>query len=73
MSKSTIETLNTTSDKEKISSTAKGCVEFKSWHLSWITYDGHTYRAWEPDNTCIYEGTDLNLACKALNNSTYDG
>lgn len=49
------------------------CADYKPWHINWIVRDGRGYSAWEPDNTCIYKGTDLNEACKALNNSTYDG
>ncbi len=51
-----------------------GCLDYKPWHINWITRskDG-AVQAWEPDNTCIYSGSALNAACRALNHSTYNG
>lgn len=48
------------------------CKDFKQWHVHWIVeqHDG-SYKAYEPDDDCIYEGVHLNDACIALNNSTF--
>ena len=46
-------------------------VEYREWHDNWLTFEADVIQAWEPDNTCIYTGNDLNEACKALNNSTF--
>ena len=48
------------------------CVDYKPWHINWITRSSAgVVQAWEPDNTCIYEGPKLNAACRALKLSTY--
>ena len=50
------------------------CPDYKDWHKNWLTTGGDAgeeFKAWEPDNTCIYAGNNLNDACKALNNSTF--
>ena len=47
------------------------CSEYQDWHKHWIYLDKNgKYYAYEPDNTCISEGTLLE-ACTALNNSEY--
>ena len=49
------------------------CSEYRDWHKHWLHLDKNgKYYAYEPDNTCISEGTLLE-ACIALNNSKYDG
>lgn len=48
------------------------CTDFRDWHAHWITIGiDNLIRAYEPDNTVIYEGKELNEACKALNNSSF--
>ena len=50
------------------------CIDYEPWHINWITRSSAgVVQAWEPDNTCIYEGTALNAACRALKLSTYNG
>jgi len=50
------------------------CVDYVPWHINWITRSSAgVVQAWEPDNTCIYEGTALNAACRALKLNTYNG
>lgn len=53
--------------------TLSKCENFKDWHAHWISFDGTFYRAWEPDNTCIYTGNSPDCACKALSNSGFSG
>lgn len=49
--------------------------DWKPWMKHWIVVEVHkgkeTYRAFEPDNTCIYKGSDANEAIQALSNSNY--
>ncbi len=47
------------------------CADYKPWHVNWITRTNGVIQAWEPDNTCIYTGDNLNDACVALNNSKF--
>lgn len=50
------------------------CLDYEPWHINWITRSSAgVVQAWEPDNTCIYEGTKLNAACRALKLSNYGG
>ena len=48
----------------------------EEWHNNWIVIDNDEqgmpyYRAFEPDNTEIYSGINMDDACKALNESTF--
>jgi hypothetical protein len=50
------------------------CFDYEPWHINWITRSSAgVVQAWQPDNTCIYEGSKLNAACRALKLSTYGG
>jgi hypothetical protein len=49
------------------------CINFKPWHINWITRAGNDIGAWEPDNTRIYTGESLNDACFALEQSNFGG
>lgn len=48
----------------------------QEWHKNWIVIDNDDegrplFKAFEPDNTCIYTGVKIDDACKALNNCIF--
>ena len=56
----------------QISSNAVQHPEWKDWMKHWFFESaGGVYTTYEPDNHCLYEGTDLTLAIRSFNTSTF--